>query len=114
MAGWSFTVVRQPVENYSRRLDRNAVLASWIVGTGGIRWIGQLVDRGEAVCVRSDGYPNLYTAPARLIVAALAGAEPPWDETFPLSRPHGISIKRDALAVCPPDEMLTVAAWDQS
>lgn len=90
------------------------MLASWLVGSGGIRWIEELVDRGEAQCVQQGGYPNLYTAPVRLIVAALAGDEPPSDTTIRMFRPREVRIDRAALEACLPDGALTVAVWDQS
>ena len=63
MAGWSFTIIRQPPEDYPRYFDRDTVLASWLVGSGGIRWIEELVDRGEAECVQRGGYwSNLRNA----------------------------------------------------
>lgn len=114
MAGWGFTIVRQTPEEYSERPARETVLASWMVGVGGIRWIEELVDRGEAECVKIGGYPNLYTAPARTIAAALASGEPPSDTTVRMFMPREVSIDRAELDACPPDQALTVAVWDQS
>ena len=114
MAGWSFTITRQPPEDYPRRLDRDAVLASWTVGASGIRWIDRLVDQGEAESLRDGGYPNLYTAPARVIAPLLAGGEPPSDEAVRMFQPREVSIRQDELDRCVPDQVLTVAVWDQS
>ena len=114
MAGWSFTVVRQTPEDYARHFDRDAVLASWTVGAKGVGWIAELVDRGEAECVERGGYPSLYTVPAGSIVAALAGDEPPSGEAVGMFRPREVRIDRAGLEACSPDQVLTIAVWDQS
>jgi hypothetical protein len=113
MAGWSVTIVRQPVEDYPRNLDREKVLANWFVGSGGVRWIAELVSRGEAKRVKDGGYPNLYTAPAGVIAPLFAGGEPPSGETG-MFGPREVTIRRAELDACPPDERLTIAVWDQS
>ncbi len=114
MIGWSITIIRQPPEDYPLKLDRDAVLANWKVGTAGTRWIEALVARGEARRIRSGGYPNIYTAQAGLIVSLLLGEEPPSDENVPMRRPREITIRHDELAQCPADELLTIVVWDQS
>lgn len=114
MGGWSVTVVRQSVEDYGRNPDREKVLAYWTVGHTGIRWINELVGRGEVRQVKDGGYPNIYTAPARVIAPLLASDEPPSGTTIRMFEPREVSIKRDELSNCPPDEMLTIAVWDQS
>lgn len=114
MIGWSVTIIRQPQEDYPLKLDRNAVLADWKVGAMGIRWIDELVARGEARCVQTGGYPNVYTAPAWSVVPLLLGEELPSGEDVPIRKPHEITIRRAELALCPADEMLTIAVWDQS
>ena len=115
MGGWSVTIVRQPVEDYPLGLDREKVLANWTVGSMGVRWINELVAHGKATQVKNGGgYPNLYTAPAGVIVPLLVGDEPPSDEPTGMFRPREVSIKRAEMEACPPDEMLTIAIWDQS
>lgn len=112
---WSITVVRQPPEEYGSRLTREAVLAYWKVGIRGIRWIEELVARGEAEWVKhGSGLPDLYTAKAVVIVPLLAGDEPPSGEVVSIFKPRDVIIKHDALARCAPDETLTIAVWDQS
>lgn len=113
MGGWSVTIVRQPVEDYPRNLDREKVLAYWTVGSMGVRWINELVSRGAAKRVKDGGYPNLYTAPAGVIASLFAGDEPPSGETG-IFGPQEVRIKRAELDACPVDELLTIAVWDQS
>lgn len=114
MAGWSITIIRQAPENYPLKLDRDAVMASWKVGAMGTNWIEELVDHGKAQRLKTGGYPNLYTATAGSIVPLLLGEEPPSGEDMPMRRPREITIRRDELALCPSNEMLTIVVWDQS
>ena len=114
MIGWSITIIRQPPEDYPLNLDRDAVLADWKVGAMGTGWIDELVAREEARRVKSGGYPNIYTAPAGSIVPLLLGEEPPSEEDVPMRRPREVTIRRDELALCLADELLTIVVWDQS
>jgi hypothetical protein len=114
MAGWSITIIRQAPEDYPLKLDRDAVLASWKVGAMGTNWIEALVERGAAQCLQMGGYPNLYTALTGSVVPLLLGNELPSGEDVPMRRPHEITIRRDMLMHCLPDEMLTIVVWDQS
>lgn len=114
MIGWSITIIRQPPEDYPLKFDREAMLASWKVGAMGTSWIRELVASGEARQVQSGGYPDIYTVPAGLVAPLLLGEEPPSGEDVPMRRPSEVTIRRDVLALCPADELLTIVVWDQS
>jgi len=114
MIGWSITVTRMTPEEYPLKLDRDAVLANWKVGAMGTCWLDRLVAAGQARRVKSGGYPNIYTAPVGLIVPLLLGHELPSDEDVPMRKPHEITIEQHELAMCSPDETLTIVVWDQS
>lgn len=114
MAGWSVTIVRQPVEDYPRNVDREKVLANWFVGSDGVRWLDELVSRGGAKRVKDGGYPNLYTAPAGVIVPLFDADMPPYGGRSGMFSPRQVNVKRAELDACPADEMLTIAVWDQS
>jgi len=114
MIGWSITVTRITPEEYPLKLNRDAVLATWKVGAMGTYWLDKLVAVGKARRVKSGGYPDIYTAPVESIVPLLLGHELPSDEDVPTRKPHEITIERDKLATCSPDETLTIVVWDQS
>lgn len=61
-----------------------------------------------------DGFPNLYTARAGVIVPLFDGDMPPYDGRGGMFDPDQISIRRAELDACPADELLTIAVWDQS
>lgn len=44
----------------------------------------------------------------------LLGEEPPSGENVPMRRPREVTIRRDELALCLADELLTIVVWDQS
>lgn len=111
---WGITIYRGPPEDYPQNLDRDAVLADWKVGSGGKSWIDELVKRGEARQLKAGGYPDLYTALAGSIAPLLFGEVPPAEEDVPSRMAREITIKRAELALCPADEVLTIAVWDQS
>jgi hypothetical protein len=114
MIGWSITIIRQPPEDYPLKFDREAMLADWKVGAMGIGWIRELIASGEARQVQSGGYPDIYTAPAGSVAPLLLGEELPSDEDVAMRRPSAVTIRRDVLALCPADELLTIVVWDQS
>jgi len=114
MIGWSIMVMRQAPEDYPLKIDRDAVLANWKVGAMGTFWIDELIAAGEAQRVKSGGYPDIYTALAGLIVPLLLGEELPSGEDVPMLKPREVTIKRDELATCPADELLTIMVWDRS
>lgn len=62
MIRWGITIYRQPPEDYPLSLARDPMLADWKVGSGGTSWLDKLVDRGEAQRLKTDGYPDLYSA----------------------------------------------------
>jgi hypothetical protein len=95
------------------------VLASWRVGFGGLGWLDALVAEGKAVFVAGNqGYPVHYTAVASAVLAILANGPPEHPDPVLRNGPvYGISdaaIDRAALLECPPDEQLTIQAWDLS
>ncbi len=58
--------------------------------------------------MKSGGYPDIYTTPAGSIVPLLLGEEPPSEEDVLMRRPREVTIRRDELALCLADELLTV------
>jgi len=112
MAGWQISVTTQTPEEWNRNLDRDTILATWTTGAMGIDPFESLLERGEAVLLRSDGYPRLYTAWARHIlpvvraVPDLAAAE--------IVKAWYVTLRPPVIEACSPDQRLTIVAWDQS
>ncbi|WP_197379967.1 hypothetical protein [Mycolicibacterium mengxianglii] len=92
-------------------------MANWMVGLGGLDWIDQLIESGDAASLGgSSGYPSRFTVTACAALPLILKDPPP--PGVPLPDGHGPTrgayINRALLAQCAPDEQLLVEAWDQS
>jgi len=123
MIGWWIVVAAQTPEERDRSLDRKeAVMANWEVGPGGIDWLQQLVREGKATWLAFNGYPNRYTAKAGDVLPLLAGGPPAHrgpaiigdDYVMPANWKGDAIFHPDKIATCPPDQPLTIDAWDLS
>ena len=123
MIGWWIVVAAQTPEERDRSLDRKeAVLANWEVGPGGIDWLQQLVREGKATWLAFNGCPNRYTAKAGDVLPLLAGGPPAHrgpaiigdDYVMPANWKGDAIFHPDKIATCPPDQPLTIDAWDLS
>ena len=113
----------QTPEERDRAIDtKPAVLANWEVGPGGIEWLHQLVKAGRASQLSFSGYPTRYTAKAANVLPLLAGGPPAHrgppiigdDYVMPANWKGNVIFHQDKIEACPPDQVLTIDAWDQS
>ncbi|HRA82102.1 MAG TPA: hypothetical protein PL024_11430 [Thauera sp.] len=123
MIGWWIVVAAQTPEERDRAIDtKPAVLANWEVGPGGIEWLHQLVKAGRASQLSFRVYPNRYTAKAANVLPLLAGGPPAHrgppiigdDYVMPANWKGNVIFHQDKIEACPPDQVLTIDAWDQS
>ena len=131
MLGWWIVVSTQSPEEVDRadqEARREAILAQWETGLGGIDWLEDLTEQGKATKLSANGYPNRYTALAADTLPLIEGGgiRPPkdgaWvfgiDEGEEYAQPPGwmdkVEVHRDRVAACPADLLLTIDAWDQS
>lgn len=122
MIGWYLAVYQQTLIERLASHDRSTLLASWEVGVGGLAWLDKLVAEGKAERLSKDGYPSRYTAQAKHVLPLIVAGPPA--HTGPLVigadyvRPPGwksqFRIDQPKLDVCPPEQILTIDAWDQS
>jgi hypothetical protein len=123
MIGWWIVIdPRTPGERDAADDKMSPLLASWEASAGGIRWLEQLVREGKAQRLKSNGYPTRYTAKAGDVLPLIAGGppKPPGplivgdDYVMPGDYIGKLTLHQDRIATCPPDQVLTVDAWDQS
>ncbi|MDM0030069.1 hypothetical protein [Variovorax saccharolyticus] len=123
MIGWGIVVVAQTPEERRQAVDRKAaVLATWEVGPGGIEWLRELVDAGNATQLSFDGYPNRYTALAGNVLPLLAAGPPVYggppvlgeDYVLPPNWRDDVILHQDRMLACSPRQFLTIEAWDLS
>lgn len=125
MIGWMIIISTQTREERDRTPPdalEAAELARWETGPGGTDWLDQLVAVGKAICPPSDGYPCRYSARAGDVLPLLAAGPPAHsgpavigdDYLMPANWTGNIVLYQDRIAACPPDQMLTIEAWDLS
>jgi hypothetical protein len=106
--GYWIVISTQPPEQVAAlEVVKKTVLANWETGTSGIRWLDALVKEGKATKLRSDGYPNRYVSTAGVVLPLVV-------PTPPGGKASNAIFKTDEIAACPPDQSLTIEAWDQS
>ena len=122
MIGWWMVIDQQTPEERDAATDKKAtILSNWETSVGGIDWIDRLVKRGKATQLSSDGYPNRYVVIARDVLPILANGIPLHsdmtvigdDYVMPAGWTGNIIMHQDKIAPCPPDQVLTIDAWDQ-
>lgn len=124
MIGWWIVISTQTPEERSRHADdrREAILATWEVGLGGLDWLDDLVARSAAQRIRADGYPSIYLAPAEAVLPLLVDGPPAHnggmvigdDYVMPPKWVGKVEIHAERMAACPRNQRLTIEAWDLS
>lgn len=124
MIGWWIVIAAQTPEEYDRVTNDPAatVLATWETGLGGIAWLRNLTEEGKAAQLSTGGYPNRYTAKAGDVLPLLADGPPAHagptvigeDYVMPSHWIGNVIMHPGKIAACPPDQLLTIEAWDQS
>jgi hypothetical protein len=115
MLGWEAFVFRQPVDG------ERVLLASWRTSVFGLKWLDDLASAGKAFDLGGNGYPNIYSVAADVLLPILGKGLPENDspvvigEDYMLPARWSSSIKwhGDAMG-CARGEQLLVEAWDQS
>jgi hypothetical protein len=126
---WTVVTAKTPQQLELVVNDKSAILATWEAGVGGTAWIEELVKAGKAHVYRlQGGYPNRYSASACDVLPLIADGPPPhiapamlaWhDEAnqavlIPANYQGNVTLHRDQIAACDPDQVLTIDTWDQS
>ena len=125
MLGWHISVYRQESGGDSPASfgDPQGVrLAVWQTGLGGIDWITDLVEAGNAIDLGGNGYPYQWTAKAVHLTPQLLDGPPDANAVW-ISSPDDVLTSEwngkttqdlPELAKCDPDEWLIIEVWDES
>ena len=125
MLGWYISVFRQ-TDGGSTPANRDAEegprLAVWQTGLGGLQWLDELVEAGNAINLGGNGYPYYYTAQAEHIISRVVAGPPlanrDWSVgEFDILLPgwEGKTvIDRAVTDDCRPGEWLIIIAFDES
>lgn len=121
MSGWWTIISTETPEQMAdlAKVNKDAILATWDAGLGGLGWITQLCEQGKATQLTCNGFPNRYTASADVIEPLLmAGIAEAQDGDFPQDKltgwPGCITVYPERVAACLPGQLLTIEVWDQS
>lgn len=124
MIGWFIVVATKAREERSSDSEGEAcVLASWEASVEGLDWLDVLAAKGDAVKLRSGGYPNLYRASAGPVLDLLRNGPPPATRGMPVIgddyvMPAGwlgeVKLHADRMKLCSRDQQLVIEAWDLS
>jgi len=100
------------------------LLAAWSTGLGGLKWIDDLVKKGEAIDLNIGGEVLLclYGTKLSTIKHVLKGNIPKPDDppvigedyTLPSGFIGDVEIHESRIAECSEDEEIIIEAWDQS
>lgn len=120
MLGWWTVISTETLEQ--RALpgggNKEATLATWEAGLGGMDWILELCKQGKAEQHSFNGYPNRFTALASEITPILARGIKEHLGHFngpePSAWKGSATVHQERIAACAPDQLLTVEVWDQS
>ena len=118
MLGWGIEIYREVPGGRSKE----ALLASWHAGLGGLDWIEALVKQGHAIDLGGDGYPCHYKVTVANLLPSITSGPPlhtgPMvigdDYVLPAGWIGNVRIDYEKIAACSPDEWLVIEAWDQS
>lgn len=113
MLGWDVLVTRRSDE---------VSIASWTIGTGGLRWFDELVTQGLAAQLSGNGYPTSYVLAARHLLPLIRSAILPKESGPALLGDDYLGLGASATHLklkpsineCTPDTELLVEAWDLS
>ena len=118
MAGWNILVSQRTPEELEEAPGAHGegLLAHWEAGIGGIEWLEQLVDAGQARRLSDDGFPRRYVAAAGDVLPLLASGTPPFHGVQRMSGDwlRHVQLHPERIAACPPGQPLTIDAWDRS
>lgn len=127
MLGWQIYINRSPTRPlgsaFENSLKDESLLASWLTGLNGCKWIEALVEEGKAKYLGTyGGYPRSYSAKAEdvipLVLSLKSKTEGPTvvgeDYAYIGGFNSDIELFLDRIKACLPNEELSIEAWDQS
>lgn len=125
MLGWHTSVYRRADDRSSPATTtspRGPRLAVWQTRLGGLDWLKELVETGQAIDLGGDGYPRLFTATAGDMIPRIVDRPPDSLDTWISGVTDVVTeawegrtvIDRDVVMGCQRSEWLLVEAWDES
>jgi len=127
MLGWQIYINRTPSRATGTATEDSlrdeSLLASWLTGINGCKWIEALVEEGKANYLGSyGGYPRSYSAKAEYVIPLVLSLKAKADGATVIGEDYAhiggfnssIELFLDRIKACPLEEELSIEAWDQS
>lgn len=125
MLGWQISIYKQQNDGDSpatAESSKGVRLPVWQAGLGGLDWIYEVINAGNAVGLGGDGYPCRFTMIFKHLIPVLLDGPPAAENAWATGPSETILdgwqgktvIDHDVEATCRPDEWLLVEAWDVS
>lgn len=122
MLGWEIMIQRGANKAPFDASSKGQLVANWMTGLGGTRWLDDLVKSGHAIDLGGNGYPCRYAIAVGTLLRVLRTGTPQadgpaviGDDYFLPSNWTGTNhIELEMLQAADPTELLMVEAWDQS
>ena len=122
MLGWEIMIFRGANRRPFDVPGSGSLVARWMTGLGGTRWLDRLAEQGGAVVLGGDGYPCRYVLTVGALLSTLKSGTPKAegsavvgdDYYLPSNWTGSNSLELEVLQAAQPTEMLVVEAWDQS
>jgi len=127
MLGWQIYINRTPSRATGAATEDSlrdeSLLASWLTGINGCKWIEALVEEGKAKYLGSyGGYPRSYSAEAKYVIPLALSLKAKTDGATVIGDDYvhiggfnsNIQLFLDRIKDCPLEEELSIEAWDQS
>ena len=127
MLGWQIYINRGPTRPlgsaFEGSLKDESLLASWLTGLNGCKWIETLVTEGKAKYLGTyGGYPRSYSAKAEDVIPLVLSLQSKTEGSNVAGEDYAyiggfnsdIELFLDRIKACPLNEELSIEAWDQS
>lgn len=115
MLGWEINVYRLLPDGESDRREVGRPVSTWHAEVEGLRWIDELVARGDATPLTGNGYPCKGTVRADALVDVVRGGLPHVKCSSLGDSAESVSRRVESeLSGLEPSEWLLLDVWDQS
>ena len=122
MLGWEIFVMRQDNPAPDGGQGDGTLVAAWLTGMSGTKWLDALAAANRATDLGGNGYPCRWLVPAGEVQNALVNGAPAGGGPITIGDDYVIEgtwakvkvLRRELLNAMPLDEVLVVEGWDQS
>jgi len=121
MLGWEIVISEKPPDDLELIKSKDLIVR-WTTGVMGARWLDEMVISNDALDLGGNGYPNLYSATVKAVLAKVSGNPVNWNDREIIGDDYvlgkgligGQAIDLSVLTPYSADQALLIEVWDQS